>query len=83
MKKRAKMGLNFNDLEVRRPLGQQNARIVVKARLNEEQRQERRMEQFKRFGRRQSLKKGSVPSIKGVRLNRRFNLMMQNRNASN
>lgn len=60
----------------RRPLGHLN-----KARMNDEDRQERRKQLFKQ-GSKQSLgKKNIVPAIKGVRMNRRFELLMKNRNA--
>lgn len=63
--------------EVRRPLAHVN-----RARMNDEERQERRKQLFKQGSKRQTLgKKNAVIGIKGVRLNRRFELLMKNRNA--
>lgn len=61
--------------QVRRPLGHVN-----RARLNDEQRQELRLQQFKQT-KRQSIgkKKNDAASLSGVRLNRRFELLMQMR----
>lgn len=76
--KRAKVGLAFGskieERPERRPLAHVN-----RARLNDEQRQEKRMQQFKQTKRQSTGKKANMPNIKGVRLNRRFELMMQNR----
>lgn len=76
--KRAKVGLDFGnkteERTERRPLTHVN-----RARLNDEQRQEKRMQQFKQTKRQSTGKKANMPNIKGVRLNRRFELMMQNR----
>lgn len=77
--KRAKLQFNSKDaVEERRPLAHVN-----RTRLNDEQRQERRKQLFKQGTKRKSVgRKGIVPTIKGVRLNRRFELMMQNRNVN-
>lgn len=76
--KRARVGLDFGnkteERTERRPLTHVN-----RARLNDEQRQEKRMQQFKQTKRQSIGKKANMPNIKGVRLNRRFELMMQNR----
>lgn len=62
--------------QIRQPLSHVN-----RARLNDEQRQERRQQLFKRV-KRQSIgnKKKSATTLEGVRLNRRFQLMMEMRN---
>lgn len=77
--KRAKLQFSSKDaVEERRPLAHVN-----RTRLNDEQRQERRKQLFKQGTKRKSVgRKGIVPTIKGVRLNRRFELMMQNRNVN-
>lgn len=62
--------------EERKPLARVN-----RERLNDEERQERRKQLFKQ-GPKRSLAKNSVPTIKGVRMNRRFELLMKNRNAA-
>lgn len=65
--------------EKRRPLVADNR--VNRARLNDEERQERRRRLFKQGPKRTSMGKNPVPTIKGVRMNRRFELMMKNRDA--
>lgn len=62
-----------NKHEVRRPLGHVN-----RARLNDEDRQERRRQLFKQSKAAKTEDTGIV--IKGVQLNRRFNLWMKFRN---
>ena len=63
----------------RQPLAADNR--VNRARLNDEERQERRRQLFKQGSKRTSIRKNQVPTIKGVRMNRRFELMMKNRDA--
>lgn len=60
---------------IREPLGHIN-----RARLNDEQRQERRQQLFKQV-KRQSIgkKKKAAGNLEGVRLNRRFELLMKMR----
>ncbi|XP_055305262.1 deoxynucleotidyltransferase terminal-interacting protein 2-like [Sitodiplosis mosellana] len=74
------LDVNRGSAEKRRPLAADNH--VNRARLNDEERQERRKQLFKQGSKRASIKKNPVPAIKGVRMNRRFELMMKNRNAS-
>lgn len=64
--------------EVRRPLAHVN-----RARLNDEERQDRRRQLFKNGPNPVAKKTAAAVSLKGVRLNRRFELMMANRNKSN
>lgn len=59
--------------EKRRPLTHVN-----KAQMNDEERQETRKKLFKQGSGR--TKANPAPSIKGVRMNRRFELMMEHRN---
>lgn len=65
--------------EKRRPLAADNR--ANRARLDDEARQERRKQLFKQGSKRTSMRKNPVPAIKGVRMNRRFELMMKNRDA--
>lgn len=74
------LDVNSGSAEKRRPLAAENR--VNRARLNDEERQERRRQLFKQGSKRVSMKKNAVPAIKGVRMNRRFELMMKNRNAA-
>lgn len=73
------LNVNKSIAEKRRPLAPENR--VNRARLNDEERQERRKQLFKQSSKRTSIKKNPLPSIKGVRMNRRFELMMKNREA--
>lgn len=52
---------------------------VNRTRLNNEERQERRRQLFKQGPKRQEKGKKDETTIKGVRLNKRFHVMMQNR----
>lgn len=64
--------------EQRKPLARVN-----RARLNEEERQERRMSLFKQArgtAERKNTAVASTVCLKGVRLNRRFELLMKKRN---
>lgn len=66
------------EVEARRPLAHVN-----RARMTDDERQERRRQLFKQGPKTKAVaKKNPVVGIKGVRLNRRFELMMQNRNTS-
>ncbi|XP_031628662.1 E3 ubiquitin-protein ligase RBBP6-like isoform X2 [Contarinia nasturtii] len=65
-----------NNAVQRKPLAHVN-----RQRLNDEERQERRKQLFKQGSKRTTASKNIVPEIKGVRMNRRFELMMKNRNA--
>lgn len=69
--------INVSSAQKRRPLAPNHQ--VNKARLNDEERQERRKQLFKQGSKRMSTKNNPVPTIKGVRMNRRFELMMKNR----
>lgn len=64
-----KFNLNVKNTKAieRRPLANVN-----KAKMNDEERQDKRKQLFKQG-------KQTVPKIKGVRTNRRFELMMKNR----
>lgn len=72
---------NKANAQKRRPLVADNR--VNRARLNEDERQERRKQLFKQGSTKATSKNNPVPTIKGVRMNRRFELMMKNRETSN
>lgn len=71
-----KLKMNTTDInEKRRPLTSVN-----RARMNDEERQETRKQLFKKGSARAKANSAPLVSIKGVRMNRRFELMMKNRN---
>lgn len=68
MKEPTKLRWNVKNEKERRPLARVN-----KVQMTDEDRQEKRKQLFKQG------KQNTVTAIKGVRTNRRFELMMQNR----